>query len=144
MGCETKESLLTSVLQISVVKLNHEIPAITFYIYFSCYALMNLWKNSICEIPPTWKGISAIKWVKPTSSTVEKGWQSMAIISTILWWMRFAWGSLISQRSGTTVYSYKYYMLLPLVYLLVCPFVPRIAGILPCVYSSDGIQGCWY
>ena len=23
-------------------------------------------------------------------------------------------------------------------------FVPHIAGILPCVYSSDSIQGCWY
>ena len=96
----SKKSLLTSVLQIAVVKLNHEIPAISFFnsvvmpwwicgrtISVKCFQLGReyLLSNVFNER------------VKRTSSTIEKSWQSMAIISPILWWMRFAKGSLFSQ-----------------------------------------------
>ena len=105
----SKKSLLTySVLQIAVVKLNHEIPAISFFnsvvmpwwicgrtISVKCFQLGReyLLSNVFNER------------VKRTSSTIEKSWQSMAIISPILWWMRFAKGSLFSQIGTRSLLS---------------------------------------
>ena len=103
-----RESLLTSVLHMSVVKLNHGTPAIAFL-------TSDVTPSTICGstvsvmyllLGREYLGSSVFKsLVNPSFCTMEKGWQSIAIISLIHRWIWYARASLISHTCVHSLFS---------------------------------------
>ena len=104
-----RESLLTFVVQTSVVKLKWATPTISpFTSAFSSVKIPEM-THSVknLRLGRVYRGSNSLSCLKPLSLTTENGWESRAIISPILLCMRLARASLMSQTRTQSSLSFR-------------------------------------